>query len=387
MWYFLSPKIVFGEDAIQELAQIEGQKAFIVTDHTIHSLGFVDLVVAQLDAAGLQWEIFDDVEPDPSILTVTRCAGKISEFKPDWILGLGGGSCLDAAKAAWFLYERPDVNLDAINPFEHFGLRQKARFITISTTSGTGADVSWGFALNDTENQSKLVRVSRELIPDMALVDPIFVQQLPPGVTTDAGMDVLVHAVEAYTNTWANDFTDALALKAIELVFTYLPVAYRSGNNLEAREHLHNAASMAGLAFSNTAIIIAHSLAHAVGARFHTHHGRTVGLFLPYTIEYNAALNPQRYADIAYYLHLIDAPQPSGAQELVKAVRSLASELDQPASLASLNISPNEFQQALPELVNNVLASLELIANPRQPDPKEIQRLFEYAYDGRSIDF
>jgi alcohol dehydrogenase class IV len=387
MWYFLSPKIVFGEDAIQELALIEGQRAFIVTDQTIQKLGFVDLVTTQLAEAGLQWQTFIDIEPDPSIETVQRCAAELAEFEPDWVIGLGGGSCLDAAKAAWFIYERPDIDLDAINPFEQFGLRSKAHFITISTTSGTGADVSWGFALNDSENKAKLVRVSRELIPDMALIDPIFVMQLPAEVTADAGMDVLAHAVEAYTNTWANDFTDALAIKAIDLVLTYLPIAHQHGTDRSAREHLHNAASMAGLAFSNTAIIIAHSLAHAIGARFHTHHGRTVGLFLPYTIEYNAAANPDRYAEIAYYLHLTEVLQPAGAQALVKAIRGLSEKLQQPTSLEALGIPYADFQQALPKLVDNVLASLELLANPRQPEPGEINKLFEYAYAGRSIDF
>lgn len=387
MWYFLSPKIVFGEDAVQELALIEGKKAFIVTDQTIKKLGFADLIVTQLTDAGLTWEIFADIEPDPSIQTIKLCAAEVSKFEPDWIIGLGGGSCLDAAKAAWFIYERPDIDLAAINPFEHFGLRKKARFITISTTSGTGADVSWGFALNDTENQSKLVRVSRELIPDIALVDPAFVMELPAEVTADAGMDVLAHAVEAYTNSWANDFSDAMALKAIELVFTYLPVAYRNGTDLEAREHVHNAASIAGLAFSNTAIIIAHSLAHAISARFYTHHGRTVGLFLPYTIEYNAAVNPHRYAEIAYFLHLTDKLHTGGVRELVNLIRQLAREINQPITLEGLGIPLDKFKKALPDLVNNVMASLELLANPRQPEPQEIEKLFEYAYTGRTVDF
>ncbi len=161
MWFFQSPKIIFGEDALQELSQIQGKKAFIVTDHVLLDLGYVNLVREQLSAAGFEIDVFADVEPDPALATVQRCVSQIDVFKPDWIIGLGGGSCLDAAKAAWFRYECPDIPLEAINPFEYFGLRQKAKFVTISTTSGTGADVSWGFALREEETSSKLVRVSR----------------------------------------------------------------------------------------------------------------------------------------------------------------------------------------------------------------------------------
>jgi alcohol dehydrogenase class IV len=387
MWYFLSPKIAFGEDSIEELAQLQGKKAFLVTDAVIHQLGYPDLVRQQLDEAGISMAIFDAVEPDPSLATVRECAAAITAYEPDWVIGLGGGSCLDAAKAAWFLYERPDIELDAINPFETFGLRNKAHFATIPTTSGTGADVSWGFALHDPVNQSKLVRVSRELIPDLAIIDPVFVMGLPKTVTADAGMDVLAHAVEAYTNLWHNDFTDAFAIKAIELVFRYLRAAVTDGSDVEAREHMHNAASLAGLAFSNTAIIIAHSLAHAVGARFHTHHGRTVGMFLPYTIEYNAKATPERFNEIAQYLNLTLVDSATSVQSLVMLIRDLAREIDQPLSLAELGIPWEEFEIALPGLTENALNSVELLANPRQTTPDELDSLFRYAYYGKSIDF
>jgi alcohol dehydrogenase class IV len=387
MWYFLSPKIAFGEDSIEELAQLQGKKAFLVTDAVIHQLGYPDLVRQQLDEAGISMAIFDAVEPDPSLATVRECAAAITAYEPDWVIGLGGGSCLDAAKAAWFLYERPDIELDAINPFETFGLRNKAHFATIPTTSGTGADVSWGFALHDPVNQSKLVRVSRELIPDLAIIDPVFVMGLPKTVTADAGMDVLAHAVEAYTNLWHNDFTDAFAIKAIELVFRYLRAAVTDGSDVEAREHMHNAASLAGLAFSNTAIIIAQSLAHAVGARFHTHHGRTVGMFLPYTIEYNAKATPERFNEIAQYLNLSLVDSATSVQSLVMLIRDLAREIDQPLSLAELGIPWEEFEIALPGLTENALNSVELLANPRQTTPDELDSLFRYAYYGKSIDF
>lgn len=387
MWYFSCPKIVFGDEAIQELSLIEGKRAYIVTDEIMVKLGYAQIVIEQLVQAGISHEVYSKVEPDPSIHTVKECASLIQKFKPDWVIGLGGGSCLDAAKAAWFLYECPHISLDAINPFEQFGLRSKARFATISTTSGTGADVSWGFALNDTESHTKLVRVSRELIPDLAIVDPVFVKSMPSQITADVGMDVLTHAVEAYTNNWHNDFTDALALKAIELVFHYLPTCYRDGDNIEAREHMHNAATIAGLAFSNTAIILAHSLAHAVGANFHTHHGRSVGMFLPYTVEFNAVVIPDRYAQIAHFLHLHAANSIEGTDVFVDLLRQFALELNQPTKLVDFGISQDEFEDKLPYLVENVLSSLELLANPRQPTSEEIYSLFRYAYTGKRIDF
>ncbi len=387
MWFFGSPQIVFGEDSLSWLNTLSGQRAFIVTDPTMQKLGFVDRTVEQLKSTGIQTIVFAEVEPDPCLETVQRCAQQMNEYEPDLIIGLGGGSCLDAAKAAWFLYERPDVVLEAINPMESFGLRKKARLVTVPTTSGTGSDVSWGFALADRDHQNKLVRVTRELVPDMALVDPCFTVGLPPQVTADTGMDVLSPAVEAYTCNWHNDFTDGLSLKAIELVFKYLPRAYANGMDIEAREHMHNAATIAGLSFSNTAIILGHSLAHALGGYFHTTHGRAVGMFMPYTIQFIAKTAGNRYAEIADYLHLPAKTEEEGVRSLISAIDDLLARFNQPRSIADTGISTVEFETALPHLVENTLNAIELVATPRIPDGDQIEKLFRYAYEGKVIDF
>jgi acetaldehyde dehydrogenase/alcohol dehydrogenase len=294
MWFFNSPRIVFGEESISWLRSITGTRAFIVTDENIVRLGFVHQVMEELAAAGIESEYYSGIEPDPSIDTVLRCAQAMGKYSPDLVIGWAG-VMPDAAKGAWFLYERPDIELEAITPFELFGLRSRARLITIPTTSGTGADVSWGFSLADKENHGKLVRVSYELIPDLSIVDPSFTLGLSPQSTADTGMDVLSHAIEAYTCTYHNDFADGLALKAIQLVFDYLPKAYQDGSDKFARERMHNAATIAGLAFSNTAIMLAHALAHGLSGSFSLPHGRLVGLFTPYTIEYNSSIIGDRY--------------------------------------------------------------------------------------------
>jgi alcohol dehydrogenase class IV len=270
---------------------------------------------------------------------------------------------------------------------ETFGLRARARLVTISTTSGTGSDVSWGFALADPDRQCKVVRVSHELVPDVAIVDPCFVKSMPPQVTADTGMDVLVHAVEGFTNNWHNDFTDGLCLRAIQLVFKYLPRSYAGSADQEARESMHYAATIAGLGFSNTAIILAHALGHALGSVFHTTHGRTVGMFLPYTIEYLGRTDGSRYQEIAHFLHLPAGSQAEGVASLVQAVRDLQRKIGQPETIAGMGIPVDAFQAALPHMADSVLSSPELVATPRVPYGEDLERLFQYAYEGKAVDF
>jgi len=396
MWYFQSPKIVFGEDALLELEQIRGQRAFIVTDANVARLGFVKRVQAHLEAAGIQSAVFSEVEPDPSVHTALRCARAMIEYEPDWIVGLGGGSSLDTAKAAWLLYERPDMDPADINPFEDFGLRAKARLIAISTTSGTGAEVTFGTVLTDTVEGRKLGLGAYELIPDIAIVDPSFVMGLPPHITADTGLDVLTHAVEGYTSTNRNDFTDGLCLKAIQLVFTYLPRAYADGSDAEAREHMHNAAAIAGLGFGNSMTMLAHALGHSLGAVLHVPHGRAVGLFLPYTIEFTANGGDSRYADIAYALRLpglrvslsrTPHDEAEGTASLARAIRDLQGQLRLPTAMRDAGIDAQVFAEALPRLVANAESDTSLVTGPRVPSSAELERLFRYAYEGRSVDF
>ena len=266
MWFFRSPEIIFGDGALDHLDELQGNHAFIVTDGVLAGLGFVDRVVEKLENAGISHTTFAEVEPQPSLQTVRRGAAAMLENSPDWIIGLGGGSCMDAARAMWILYECPDLDPAEINPFDHLGLRTKAKLMCIPTTSGTGSEAGYGVVLTDTEAQRKLTLGSREATADLAIVDPQFTEHLPPAVTVDTGIDVLTHAIEGYTCTWANDFTDGPCLKAVHLVFRYLPrVVEHGADDMEAREKMANAATIAGLALGNSTVALAHALGHSAG--------------------------------------------------------------------------------------------------------------------------
>jgi alcohol dehydrogenase class IV len=387
MWIFTSPQIAFGENALSRLDEISGQRAFIVTDANMVELGFVGRVVQHLELAGLDSAIFAEVEPDPSIQTVERCRATMTAYGPDVVIGLGGGSCLDACKIAWFRYERPDVDLEAINPFERFPIPGRAQLVAIPTTSGTGADATIGVVLTDTEQVRKIVVYARELQPQLTIVDPSFVMGLPPQITADTGMDVLSHAVEAFASPWHNDFADGLCLRAVQLVMTYLPRAHADGSDAEARERMHNAATLAGLALSNASIALAHAMAHSLGALFHWPHGRVVGLALPYTIEYTANAGGTRYSELARFLGLPAADEPEGAASLVAAIRRLARSVSQPTTLAELGIDQAAFESALPQLISRAADDPQVITSLRPPDDSELERLFRYAFDGRAVDF
>ena len=388
MWFFRSPEIIFGEGALEHLTNIQGRKAFIVTDENIVKLGFVDLVQAKLSEAGIESDVFDEVEPEPSLETVLRAVAFAAPSEPDWFIGLGGGSCMDAAKAVWFLYERPDLDLKELTPFETLNLRARARIVAIPTTSGTGSEVTLAAVLTDKSEGRKVGLGSGELVPDIAIVDPIFVMALPPRITADTGVDALTHAVEGYTSTWRNDFSDGLCLKAIQLVFDYLPRAYENGaNDPEAREKMHNAASLGGLGFGNSLAALAHSLGHALGAAFHVPHGRAVGLFLPSTIEFTANGGESRYGEIAHFLGLPAKDEAQGAASLVAAIRQLYERIGQPTSIRDLGISVESYVEAMSYLVTNAETDTQIIAAARIPDLEELERLFDYAYEGKSIDF
>ncbi|HRI58061.1 MAG TPA: iron-containing alcohol dehydrogenase, partial [Anaerolineae bacterium] len=366
---------------------LRGQRAFFVTDANMVAFGFVAQVQQRLAAAGLESAVFAEVEPNPSLQTVRRAAEQMAAYEPDWVIGLGGGSAMDAAKAAWLLYEQPDADPTAINPMEEYGLRQKARLIAIPTTSGTGSEATWATVLTDTELQMKLSMGTPELLPDLAIVDSSLVLGLPPRITADTGLDVLTHAVEAYTNTLANDFSDGMALKAVELTLRYLPRAYTDGADAEARGHMHNAAAIAGIAFGNSMLGLAHAMGHSMGAVFHVPHGRSVGLFLPYVVEFTANGGGTRYADIAHFLRLPADDEATGAAALVGAIRELSARVDFATNIQALGIDRDAFEQALPKLVANAEADNQLFFNARFADSDDLAKLFMYAYEGRSIDW
>ncbi len=389
MWFFRSPEIVFGEDALDYLAEIQGHKAFIVTDQNIVALGFVEKVQAKLAEADIETTVFAEVEPNPAMQTVQRGAEAARAYEPDWIVGLGGGSCIDAAKSMWILYERPDLTPDGVAPVGTLGLRHKARFIAIPTTSGTGAETTWPIVLTDTAEHRKISVGHPENIPDIAIVDPTFVRQLPPHITADTGLDALTHGVEGYTSQWHNDFADGLCLKAIQLVFDYLPRAYENGSDdPEAREKMHNAGTIAGLGFGNSMAAMAHGLGHSLGALFPVPHGRAVGLFLPYTIEFTVrGPLPTRYAEIARFLGLPAADEAESATHLVQAIRDLTRRIGQPTFLKEAGISHDDFEAKLPQLISNALNDSAMVLSLRFPEEEEVEKVCRHAFEGRPVDF
>jgi alcohol dehydrogenase class IV len=389
MWFFRSPEIVFGEGALDHLASIQGHKAFIVTDANIVRLGFVEMVQAKLAEAGIESAVFAEVEPNPSLQTVEQGAKAAQAYDPDWIIGLGGGSCLDAAKSVWIQYERPDLAPDNVAPIGKLGLGEKANMVAIPTTSGTGAETTWPIVLTDKAENCKISVGHPENIPSMAIVDPVFVSNLPPQITADTGMDALTHAVEGYTSHWANDFSDGLCLKAIQLVFDYLPRAYQGGaDDPEAREKVHNAATIAGLGFGNSMAAMAHGLGHSLGAILPIPHGRAVGLCLPYTIEFTVrGWLPTRYAQLTHYLGLPAGDEAEGAAVLAEAVRNLARRIEQPTTLQEAGISREEFEAALPKLTDNAINDSTMTISLRYPEEEEVEKVYRYIYEGKPVDF
>jgi alcohol dehydrogenase class IV len=388
MWYFVIPNVVFGQDALSHLAELKGKLAFIVTDKNIVELGLVDRVKEQLYQAEIQSTVFDEVEPDPSLQTVQKGVALMNKYGPDLVIGVGGGSVMDAAKAMRVQYERPDIKPEEINPFiSDLGLGAKCKLVCIATTSGTGAEATFAVVLTDTAEQRKLSLINREIVPDIAIVDPEMAWAMPPEITADTGMDALTHAVEGYTCTWKNDFTDGLCIKAIQIVFQYLSRVVKDGNDMEAREKMHNAGCIAGIGFINALSSMAHAAGHSLGAIFHTPHGRAAGLFLPYTIEFIGEAREELWAEIAHAIKLEVPKGTKAATVLAQAIRGLAREINQPLSIKETGIPLDSFNKVMEKLIDNVMADGSLIVSPRIPSVAETERFFGYVYEGKSIDF
>ncbi|HEX7973516.1 MAG TPA: iron-containing alcohol dehydrogenase [Anaerolineales bacterium] len=388
MLFFRSPLIAFGDDAASYLEMIHGRRAVIVTDEVIQRLGFVENVRQRLNVAGIECAVFDQVEAEPSIDTVYACAAVMNEFEPDWVVGLGGGSCMDVAKAAWFVYERPDVDLEAVNPLQEFGLRAKARLITIPTTSGSGSEVSQAAIIKDPKTRRKLEVGTFEFIADITIIDPHFSAHMPRQLTADTGIDVLAHAVDVYNHTWRNDFCDGLCLQAVRTVFDYLPQAVERGaEDMEARQKMANAATIAGLAFGNTNISLAHAMSHAAGAIWPVPHGRLTGLLLPGTVEFAANGGEGRYLDLARLVGLCADDEAQAGAIFAAAIRDLLRRVGQPTSLKEAGISRVAFSADLEAVCDRAEMDLGYSFARRLPDPQDLARLFEYAYQGKPVDF
>jgi alcohol dehydrogenase class IV len=388
MWYFRSAQIAFGDDALSHLEQIQGKRAFIISDSTVQNLGFIEMVQKKLARSSIQSDYYLAIEPEPSLKSVRQAAEEMSRYSPDWVIGLGGGSCMDAAKAAWMLYERPDIDVEAINPVEDFGLRAKARLILIPTTAGSGSEVSWGVVLKDDSGRRKLEMSTYEFLPDIAIVDPRFSAQMPDQLTADSGIDVLCHVVEGINNSWSNDFTDGLCLKAARLVFQYLPRAIEGGSgDLLAREKMANAATIAGIVITNCNIALAHSFGHSAGPILKIPHGRITGLFLPYVVEYLANGGVGRYQEMAMALGLPSQDETQAAASLADAIRNLMVDIHLATNLQQAGVSRELFEAELDEMCERVLTSIGIVMSRRFPDLDDVRRIFEYAYSGRKIDF
>ena len=387
MWYFVSPQIVFGEGALDGLDELSGKRAFIVTDTTLLELGLVERVQAHLTKAGIESHVFADVEPNPSVQTVLHGVEAAQEYEPDWIVGLGGGSPMDTAKALWVLYERPDLQVAEINPFITLNLRRKARLVTIPTTSGTGAEVTWGIVITDTAEQRKMGLGNRENVADIAIVDPVMAAGMPPQLTANTGLDALTHAVEGFTCTWHTDVSDGMCILAARQIFDHLPRAVADGADLEARERMHNAATCAGLGFGNAMASMAHAMGHTLGSVFHTHHGRAVSIFLPYTIEFTARQTPERFATLAHILGVSHDEGTAGAMVLAEHIRDLCRRIGNPTSAAEAGITAAEYEAQLDKMVDDAFNDTQMITSPRPPSYDELRRLFTYAYEGRQVDF
>jgi alcohol dehydrogenase class IV len=388
MWYFMVPEVVFGQDALSRLAEFKGKSAFIVTDKNMVSLGFIDRVKEQLSQAGIKSDVFDEIQPDPSLQMVKKGTALIRQYEPDWIVAVGGGSVMDAAKAMRVEYERPDLKAEEINPFiSDLGLGAKCKLVCIPTTSGSGAEATFAIVLTDTDDQRKLSLINREIATDIAIVDPALAATMPPGITSSTGMDVLTHAVEAFSCTWKNDFSDGLCLRAIQLVFEYLPRAVKNGQDMEAREKMHNAATIAGIGFTNSLTAMAHATGHSLGAVFHVPHGRAVGLLLPYTIEFIGDAREDIWAEISYALKLNIPPGKKAGQVLSQAIRGLARSIKEPVSIKELGIPSDSFDKSMEKLIDNTMADGSLIVSVRIPSSAETEKFFRHAYEGKPIDF
>lgn len=407
-WFKVPPKIYFEKHATQYLAKMPNiSRAFIVTDPGMVKLGYVDKVLYYLRKRPdyVHCEIFSEVEPDPSIETVMKGADMMHTFQPDVIIALGGGSAMDAAKAMWLFYEHPNTDFNGLKQkfldirkrvFKYPKLGQKAQFVAIPTTSGTGSEVTSFAVITDKKNNVKYPLADYELTPDVAIVDPQFVMTMPKHITADTGMDVLTHAIEAYVSNMANDYTDGLALKAIQLVFEYLPRAYKNGNDEVAREKMHNASTIAGMAFANAFLGINHSLAHKLGAEFHIPHGRANTILMPHVIRYNAQkpkkftafpkyehfVADERYAQIARLLGLPARTTEEGVESLVQAIIKLAKELDMPLSIAATGVKKEEFESKVDQLAELAFEDQCTTANPKLPLVSDLADIYRQAYKG-----
>ena len=408
-WFKVPPRIYHEMGSIQYLQKLpDVNRVMIVTDKTMEKLGYIEKVKYHLRKRKnpVMIEVLSNVEPDPSIETVINGAEEMIKFKPDTIIALGGGSPIDAAKGMWLFYENPQVKFEDLK-LKFMDMRKRiykfpklgrlAKLVAIPTTSGTGSEVTSFAVITNKENNIKYPLADYELTPDVAIIDSQFVRSLPREVIADTGLDVLTHGIEAYVSVMATDYTDALALKAIEMVFEYLPKSYKNDDSpecMEAREKMHNASCMAGMAFANAFLGINHSLAHKLGSHFNIPHGRANAILLPHVIEYNSQIPTKitafskyknfvadkKYSQISKVLGLKSNNVEEGVKSLISAIENLMKELNEPTSIAKCGIDKEKYFDLLEQLSLEAFDDQCTSTNPRQPMISEIKAIYEKIY-------
>lgn len=413
LWFRVPEKIYFKYGclpvALKELKDMGKKRAFIVTDKVLYNLGFIDTVTKTLDEIGIEYSVFFDVEPDPTLATARKGAAQMKSFNPDVIIAVGGGSPMDAAKIMWVLYEHPEVRFEDLamrfmdirkRVYQFPKMGEKAMMVSIPTSSGTGSEVTPFAVITDEKTGIKYPLADYELTPDMAIVDAELMLNMPKGLTAASGIDALTHAIEAYVSVLASEYTNGLALEAIRLIFKYLPQAYNDGpNNIKAREKMAHAATMAGMAFANAFLGVCHSMAHKLGAMHHVPHGVANGLLINEVIRFNAVDNPRkqtafpqykypnakfRYARIADYLNLGGNTEDEKIELLIKAIDDLKNQVNMPKTISEAGVSREKFYATLDEMCEQAFDDQCTGANPRYPLISEIKQMYINAFEGIS---
>ncbi len=394
MPYFLSPKVLFGKGALEKLGpEIEGKgsNAVLITDKTM--VKFCERLVETVRDAGYEVKVWDGAEQEPSIEVALAGSRVLIDFEPQWVIGFGGGSAIDTAKAAWVLYERPDLAGKPIFPKVELNLRQKAKFLSVPTTSGTGADVTWVAVLTDIAENKKIIFAHNDIVPDISVLDPELTTGLPKGLTASTGIDVLGHAVDGYTSRQQTDFSDGLCLQAMKMAFEWLPKAYRDGSDPLAREKMQNAATIAGLGFGNSNTGLSHALAHSVGAVFHIPHGRAVGIALPYSLEYISSNPPlpnapdpvERLVIAARFVGINANSDQERIQKFIQKIRDLEREIGEPLSLKEVGITEKQMKEEIETLVSVAGADPNMYTTPCKCKEENLRQLFQDIWAGSFV--
>jgi alcohol dehydrogenase class IV len=395
MSYFLSPrKILFGKGMLKRLgAELEGrgQKAVLITDKNMVKLS--GELVEAVKAAGYEVKIWDGAEQEPSTAGAGEAFKALADFGPQVVIAFGGGSVLDTAKAAWVLYENPAVapaDIATVNVRSKLSWQKKARLIAVPTTSGTGSDVTWAIVLTDSAAHRKIGFANTEIVPDITLLVPEFTAGMPKALTASTGLDVLGHALDGYTARQQTDFSDGLCLQAMKLAFEWLPRAYADGNDMTAREKMQNAATIAGLGFGNSNTSLCHALAHTLGATFNIPHGRSVGIALPYSLEYIAA-NPciegapnpvERLAAAARFAGIQAGSDQEAIKKLVQKLRDLAKATGEPLSLKEAGVTEQQMNDSLDTLVALASKDVNMYSSPCECKDDKLRQLFREIWAG-----